>query len=184
MGAKPEALPPETCFNVTHKVLAAMYFAETEDQPLLPTLLPKMANFGSIERNQFAQVKLGNAGKVIDLDSVPSLPFKEQVQVFLRVGKQWGTALPWDVKLQTQSKEMNISLKPGQTGVPLPPHARGVKMSAAPKELTLNGKPVRAGKTYTPAEANAMVFSGQADAVVSAVTSIPAGLTSGAGAKL
>lgn len=183
MGAIPDEQLPETCFNVTHKVLAAMFFTKTEDQPLMPTLLPKMADFASMERDEFAKIQL-EAERIVDLDTIPSLPIKDQVKAFLIVGKRWGEALPWDVKLQTVSSEMSTNLYPDQTGIDLPMYARGLKVIRGAEHLTLNGHRVISGKFYTPEEAQMMKCKGNKAQMIQLVTSVPAELTSNAGAKL
>lgn len=183
-GQPPAPMPPETCFNVTHKVLAAMYYAETHDQPLLPTLLPKMASFASIGRHQFDSIPMSKPGQVIELESIPALPFADQVKAFLRVGMQWGEMLPWDVELQTWSRTEEAPVTPGKVGIDLPPAARGVKFLGGTEHLSLHGQAVRPGKTYTAGEASAMVCKATNPATVRFVTSVPKGVTSNAGAKL
>ncbi len=183
-GSEPAPLPPETCFNVTHKVLATMYHAEAQDQALLPTLLPRMSKFASIGRDQFTTIPIGKSGQTIELDAVPSLPFADQVKAFLRVGMHWGEALPWDVPLQTQAKLIDVSLSPGQTGIDLPGIAYGIKFLSGAQHLTLNGQAVRPGKTYTVAQASAMVCAAATSVSAQIVISLPKRVTSNAGAKL
>ena len=184
MGVEPAPLAPETCFNVTHKVIAAMYYAKAEEQALMPSLLPKMEIFANIEHNQFRSIKGDKPGEVIDLDSVPSLPFADQVKAFLRVGMQWGTSLPWDVPLQTVTRTREIHLKPGQKGIDLPPQARGIKFLSAVDYLTLHGEAVRPGRTYTASEASAMVFSGSKPGAVRPLVALPKGADINVQAKL
>ena len=183
-GQQPAPLPPETCFNVTHKVLAAMYYTDTHDQPLLPTLLPKMASFASIGRHQFDAIETGKPGQVIVLETIPTLPFAEQVKAFLRVGMQWGEALPWDVELQTWSRVEEAPVSPGKIGIILPPGARGIKFLSGAEHMTLHGQAGRPGKTYSAAEAAMMVCQAKNPATVRFVTSLPRVMTSNAGAKL
>ncbi len=183
-GHKPQPLPPETCFNVTHKVLAAMYRADTHDQPLLPALLPKMTTFANLRRNEFDTITLPDSGRVIRLEDIPSLPFEDQVKAFLRIGQQWGEALPWDVPLQTVSKTGNITLKPGQTGVALPPGARGIKFLTPKLPLKLGSQPVQSGVTYTAGQAQAMEVSGKEAMNVRFVYSVHKEASGYVGAKL
>ena len=184
MGAQPTGLSPESCFNVTHKVIAAMYYAKAEEQALMPSLVPKMEIFANNLPNQFRSIAGEKPGELIDLDAVPSLPFPEQVKAFLKFGVQWGTSLPWDVPLQTVTQPKETHLKPGQKGIELPPQARGIKFLSVAEHLTLNGQAVRPGRTYTASEASAMVFNGSKPGAVKLLVALPKGADSNLQAKL
>lgn len=180
MGAKPARLPPETCFNVTHKVLAAMYYAPAHDEPLLPTILPKMGSFASIAPDQFNHVRMSDKDNdVIRLEEIPSLPYGQQVNAFLRIGKLWGQALPWDVELQTTAYEGTVTAMPGQRITDWPKGTLAIKFIPGRIPLTLNGKPVQAGVTYTMDQAMAMVGSGDTIAPAKFVFTLPKNATLG-----
>jgi len=158
-GIQPQGAPPETCFNVTHKVLAAMYYATPHDEQLLPDILIKMAPFSSYTHQQFETLKLPN-NRMVNVKDIPSLEFSEQAFLFLSIGGKWGLDMPWDVPIQTKSQPINVTMKPGQTGIPLPLSSRGIKFSKSPIGLTLDGMSVKHRKTYTTAEAARMVYTG------------------------
>ena len=174
MGAKPAPLPPETCFNVTHKVLAAMYYASARDEQLLPDVLPKMASFASIAPDQFTHLPMSDKdNQVILLEEIPSLPYGQQVNAFLRIGKLWGLALPWDVELQTTAYEGKVTAIPGQPITDWPKGTFALQFSPGRIPLTLNGKPVQAGVTYTMDQARAMMGSGDTIAPAKFVFTLP-----------
>lgn len=158
-GIQPHGAPPETCFNVTHKVLAAMYYATPHDEQLLPDILIKMAPFSSYTHQQFETLKLPN-NRMVNVKDIPSLEFSEQAFLFMSIGGKWGLDMPWDVPIQTKSQPHNVTMKPGQTGIPLPLHSRGIKFSKPPIGLTLDGMSVKHRKTYSTAEAARMVYTG------------------------
>ena len=172
-GIQSNGLPPETCFNVTHKVLAAMYYATTHEEQLLPNILVKMAPFSSYNHQQFETLKLPN-NRSVNINDIPSLEFAEQAFLFLSIGSKWGLDMPWDVPIQTRSQPCNITMTPGQIGIELPPNARGIKFSKPPAGLKLDGKAVQHRKTYSPSEAARMVYAGTGkDGKFIAVTSTP-----------
>jgi hypothetical protein len=172
-GIQPQGAPPETCFNVTHKVLAAMYYATPHDEQLLPDILMKMAPFSSYTHQQFETLKLPN-NRMVNVKDIPSLEFSEQAFLFLSIGGKWGLDMPWDVPIQTKSQPHNVTMKPGQTGITLPRNARGIKFSKPPSGLMLDGKAVKHRKTYSAAEAERMVYTGTGrDGKFIGVTSIP-----------
>lgn len=180
MGAKPARLPPETCFNVTHKVLAAMYHATARDEPLLPEILPKMASFASIATDQFSHIQMSDTDNdVTRLEEIPSLPYGQQVNAFLRIGRLWGEALPWDVELQRTAHEGTVTAIPGQRISDWPKGTVAVQFTAGRIPLTLNGKPVQAGVTYTMDQAMAMVGSGDTIAPAKFVFTLPKNATLG-----
>jgi hypothetical protein len=172
-GVQPQGAPPETCFNVTHKVLAAMYYATPHDEQLLPDILMKMAPFSSYTHQQFETLKLPN-NRTVNIKDIPSLEFSEQAFLFLSIGGKWGLDMPWDIPIQTKSQSINATMKPGQTGITLPREARGVKISKPPIGLTLDGMSVKHRKTYNAAEAARMVYTGTGkDGKFVGVTSVP-----------
>lgn len=158
-GIQPHGAPPETCFNVTHKVLAAMYYATPHDEQLLPDILIKMAPFSSYTHQQFETLKLAN-NRMVNVKDIPSLEFSEQAFLFMNIGGKWGLDMPWDVPIQTKSQPHNVTMKPGQTGIPLPLYSRGIKFSKPPIGLTLDGMSVKHRKTYSTTEAARMVYTG------------------------
>ena len=107
---------------------------------------------------------------------IPSLEFSEQAFLFLSIGGKWGLDMPWDVPIQTKSQPINVTMKPGQTGIPLPLYSRGIKFSKPPIGLTLDGISVKHRKTYSAAEAARMVYTGTGkDGKFIAVTSVSLG---------
>jgi hypothetical protein len=172
-GVANEGPPPETCFNVTHKVLAAMYFATAHDEQLLPDILIKMAPFASYTHQQFETLTLPNKRQV-NLKEIPTLAFSEQAFLFLSIGPKWGLTMSWDVPTHTQTQTYNVVMKPGQTGIELPARSRGIKFSKSPTGLVLDGQQVKHRKTYSPSEAARMVYTGTGkDGKFAAVTSVP-----------
>jgi len=184
MGVEPAPLAPETCFNVTHKVIAAMYYAKAEEQALMPSLLTKMEIFANNLPNQFRTIVGDKPGQLFDLDTIPSLPLSDQIQAFLKFGAQWGTSLPWDVQLQTVTRTQEMHMRPGQKGIDLPPQVRAIKFLSVSEHLTLNGEAIRLGRTYTASEASAMVFNGNKPVVVNALVAMPKAADSNLHAKL
>lgn len=183
-GIKPEGPPAETCFNVTHKVLAAMYFATAHDEQLLPDILIKMAPFSSYTYQQFETLKLPN-NRQVNVKEIPTLEFSEQAFLFLSIGAKWGLTMPWDVPIHTKTQPCNVTMKPGQTGIELPTGSRGIKFSKPPTGLLLDGKPVKHRKTYSPSDAARMVYSGTGkDGKFIAITSIPLAAAGKSQAKL
>jgi hypothetical protein len=84
--------------------------------------------------------------------------------------------MSWDVPIQTKSQPINVTMKPGQTGIPLPLYSRGIKFSKPPIGLTLDGIGVKHRKTYSAAEAARMVYTGTGkDGKFIAVTSVSLG---------
>ena len=158
-GIQPQGAAPETCFNVTHKVLAAMYYATPHDEQLLPDILIKMAPFSSYTHQQFETLKLPN-NRMVNIKDIPSLEFSEQAFLFLSIGGKWGLDMPWDVPIQTKSQPISVTMKPGQTGITLPRESRGIKFSKPPIGLTLDGINVKHRKTYSTSEAARMVYTG------------------------
>ena len=107
---------------------------------------------------------------------IPSLEFSEQAFLFLSIGGKWGLDMPWDVPIQTKSQPINVTMKPGQTGIPLPLYSRGIKFSKPPIGLMLDGIGVKHRKTYSTAEAARMVYTGTGkDGKFIAVTSVSLG---------
>ena len=107
---------------------------------------------------------------------IPSLEFSEQAFLFLSIGGKWGLDMSWDVPIQTKSQPINVTMKPGQTGIPLPLYSRGIKFSKPPIGLMLDGIGVKHRKTYSTAEAARMVYTGTGkDGKFIAVTSVSLG---------
>ena len=113
---------------------------------------------------------------MVNVKDIPSLEFSEQAFLFLSIGGKWGLDMPWDVPIQTKSQPINVTMKPGQTGIPLPLYSRGIKFSKPPIGLTLDGISVKHRKTYSAAEAARMVYTGTGkDGKFIAVTSVSLG---------
>ncbi len=162
-GTLPDGRPFETCFTVTHKVLAQLYNAKTSPQPTLPHVLVAMRPFASMPEEQFQQVSIGSgkSAKTVNLQTVEQQSAGEIVQVFKTVAEQWGLYGSWDVSSQSRSSKSNVVFSPDQKGFNLPDGARHFKFISQPAHLTLNGKPVLAGPTYTREEAAEMVYTGK-----------------------
>lgn len=161
-GKLPSGRPFETCFNVTHRVLAQLYGTQASQAPLLPDVLIAMRPFVSIPEDQFNTVTIpsGKDKKDIVLKQIADQPADDIVKTFLHIGEAWGKAGTWDVRGQSQTSKRSVILNPGQ-GISLPQGANALKFIAEPAMLTLNGQPVKAGVAYSKAEAEMMVYTGK-----------------------
>lgn len=155
--------PFETCFNVTHKVLAQLYGVETSQAPLLPNVLVAMRPFVSIPEDQFNTVAIPNGkdAKSIELKQVAAQPSEDIVKTFMAIGEQWGLSGAWDVRGQSRTSKHSVALSPGQRGIALPSGSRNFKFISDPAMLTLNGKPVKAGISYSNEDAAEMIYQGK-----------------------
>lgn len=160
-GKLPAERPFETCFNVTHKVLAQLYGTQASQAPLLPNVLIAMRPFVSIGNDEFNTVTLvsGNEKKDIELQKIAAQPPTDIVKTFMHIGEAWGKWQRWDVDGQTRTSKLSAVLNPGES-ISLPQGAKAIKFLAAPAMLTLNGQPVKADITYAKEEAERMVFNG------------------------
>lgn len=160
-GKLPSGRPFETCFNVTHRVLAQLYGTQASQAPLLPNVLVAMRPFVSIPEQQFETVSIpsGKEKKEFALKQIADQPAEDIVKTFLHIGENWGKGGRWDVRGQAQTTKRSVILNPGQ-GINLPPGANALKFIVDPAMLTLNGKPVKAGIAYTKEEAEMMIYTG------------------------
>ncbi len=169
---------------MTHKVLAAVYYATAHDEQTLPDVLIKLAPFSSYTHQQFETLKLPS-DRQVDINETPNLEFSEQAFLFLTIGSKWGLNAPWDVPIHNETQPCNVTMKPGQTGIELPTGSRGIKFSKPPAALLLDGKPVKHRKTYSPSEAARMVYTGTGkDGKFLAITSVPLAAARTSPAKL
>jgi hypothetical protein len=160
-GKLPSGRPFETCFNVTHRVLAQLYGTQATQAPLLPDVLIAMRPFVSIPEDQFNTVTIpsGKEKKDIELKNISAQPAEDIVKTFLHIGEAWGKAGKWDVRGQSRTSKHSVVLNPGQ-GISLPQGANALKFIADPAMLRLNGQPVKAGIAYSKEEAEKMVYTG------------------------
>ncbi len=161
-GKLPSGRPFETCFNVTHRVLAQLYGTQASQAPLLPDVLIAMRPFVSIPEDQFNTVTIasGKDKKDIALRQIADQPADDIVKTFLQIGESWGKAGKWDVRGQSQTSKRSVILNPGQ-GISLPQGANALKFIADPAMLMLNGRPVKAGIAFSKEEAEMMVYTGK-----------------------
>lgn len=154
--------PFETCFNVTHKILAQLYGVQTAHAPLLPNVLVAMRPFVSIPEEQFNTVTIptGKDAKSIDLMNIAKQPADDIVKTFVTIGEKWGLSGSWDVRGQSRSSKHSVVMTPGQQGIPMPEGSRNLKFISDPATLMLNGKLVRAGISYTKDDAAKMIYEG------------------------
>jgi hypothetical protein len=162
-GQLPSGRPFETCFNVTHKVLAQLYGVRASQAPLMPNVLMAMRPFVSIPANQFNTVTIpaGKEAKAVELVQIAQQPAEDIVKTFVSIGEKWGLSGSWDVRGQSRSSKHSLVLTPGQTGIVLPQGARNFKFISDPGMLKLNGRPVRAGVAFTAEDAAMMVYEGK-----------------------
>lgn len=155
--------PFETCFNVTHKVLAQLYGARTSQAPLLPDVLIAMRPFVSIPDDQFNTVTIagGTDKKTVDLAQVAKQPAEVAVKAFVAIGEKWGLSGTWDVRGQSRTSKHSTVLVPGQVGIPMPEGARHLKFISEPAMLSLYGYPVKAGISYAQDDVENMTYEGK-----------------------
>jgi hypothetical protein len=99
--------PFETCFNVTHKVLAQLYGAQASQGPFLPNILEAMRPFVSIPSDQFNTVAIANGKdtKAVDLVDVARQPANDIIKIFFAVCEKWGLSGTWDVRGQSRTSK-------------------------------------------------------------------------------
>lgn len=162
-GTLPEDRPFETCFNVTHKVLAELYDVKVSQAPTLPTTLWDMRPFTSMSGTDFVTVSIGSGEytKSIDLAHIANEPADEIRKVFATIGEKWGLSQTWDVCGSLRSSKHSIVMNAGETGLTLPRGVQNIKFINSPPQLTLGDKPVLAGQTYSFEQTRKMVYLGK-----------------------
>ncbi len=174
-GLLPPERPFETCFNVTHKVLARLFGAVATQAPLLPNILIAMRPFVSIPPDQFNTVTISDGvnKKQIDIIEIAKQPVSDRVNTFTTVGEIWGLSGTWDVHAQSRTSKHKIMFTPNQVGIPLPQGVRSIKFLTKPAMLILGGKQVHAGIAYTKEETEAMIYMGKEKKELRFVASAP-----------
>jgi hypothetical protein len=181
-GTLPKDRPFETCFNVTHKILAEMFDAKASYEPAIPTIINKLSPFLSIAPGEFDTVPILKDGKQIafeskniDVGSHDNEHFvKIKAPVFSYIGPKWGLSSPWDVGTPPKTMFKSFELIPGQKGIALPGTESKVKFNANTNKidfLRLDDQPIISGKTYTADEAARMIYTGEKKSKVSAIIS-------------
>lgn len=162
-GTLPEERPFETCFNVTHKVLAELYDVKVPQTPTLPTTLWEMRPFTSMSATDFETVSIssGEYTKSIDLANIANEPPDDIRKVFATIGEKWGLSQSWDVCSPLRSSKQSIVMTPGETGLNLPSGVQNIKFISIPPKLHLDGKPVLAGQTYSFDQTKNMIYLGK-----------------------
>lgn len=170
--------PNETCFNVTHKVLAQLYNLNAEHKEGLPHIFNSLRPFTSVRDDEFREieVKEPTGSMRIPLDDIGKNEQRIQVKMFKHIGPRWGLSMPWDVQNTSRSDYISMKLAPGQVGITLPGTVEHFRFTAPTSEfvkgLTLDGAPVSSYRAYSRDEASRMAYEGnQAQTVeIAAVT--------------
>ncbi len=175
----------ETCFNVTHKVMAKLYNVKTQHQPTLPDILKSMRPLVAISPDEFNEVTVevrannnqdSNTKIAVSLDDIESQKPLIQIPVFQKIGMLWGLSMPWDVNKTTDTIHLGKKvMKPGQTGL-VPASVKGAtqfKIIAKSSGLQLHGADVLTKKSYSLEELSQMTYTGTKDETFVIIGSVP-----------
>lgn len=170
--------PFETCFNVTHKVMAKLFNVKAASAQTLPAILLKMRPFVSIPEPEFEIIEVGLGGKqkmALDLEITDKLPFNQQASIFQTIGETWGLSAAWDVNKTSHTQKGQVAITPGQVGInpTFAANATQFKFISFAKGLKLGTADVKPGKSYSKDELKNMIYTGKENKKLSILAATP-----------